>query len=125
MKGQKGFTFIEVIVFIVVTSLMATALFLAFTTSLRNVPSVYYNTIAGQTAKSCMEWFLGQRRLNGYSAFTCPSSAVPALCTAPSGFSLAVNITCTTISADTNYQTIAVTVSGKASANLTTLVGNY
>lgn len=125
MKGQNGFTLIEVVLFIAVTTIMMSALFLAFTTSLQKTPITYNNTIATQTAKACIDWFIGQRRLNGYTAFTCPSTAVPAFCTAPTGFTLSVNITCTTINSDANYQTITVTVGGSGDANLTTLVANY
>lgn len=125
MKLQQGFTLIEIIIFIVVTTLMSSVLFLALTTSLTNIPNILQNAIATQTAKQCIEWFIGQRRLNGYAAFSCPSSSVPGICTAPSGYGLALNVSCTTINSDANYQTITVTVSGKGNATLTTLVANY
>lgn len=125
MKGQIGFTLIEVIIFIVVISIMMSAIFLALTTSLQKLPLIYNNTIATQTAKSCIEWFLGQRRLNGYAAFSCPSTTVPTFCAAPTGFTLSVNVACTTINSDANYKTITVTVSGKGNATLSTLVANY
>ena len=72
-----------------------------------------------------MEWFTGQRQLNGYASITCPSSAVPAFCSAPSGYTLAVSITCTTISSDANYKTLTVTVSGDGNASLSTLFASY
>ena len=124
MKSQ-GFTLIELVIFIIVTSLMINALFLAYSTALLNAPLLLQNTIARQTARNCMEWFVGQRRLNGYSAFSCPSTAVPSFCTAPAGYTLSVNISCTTINSDANYKTITITVSGKCDAALTTLTANY
>jgi len=81
--------------------------------------------IATQTASQCMEWYLGQRALNGYNSISCPSTAVPSFCSAPTGYVLSTNISCTTISGDANYKTIAVTVSGKGTISLTTLIANY
>ncbi len=125
MKKTSGFTLIEIILFIIITSLLASAILLVFGTSLLKPPNLLANTTANQTAKMCIEWFLGQRQLNGYSTITCPSTTVPTFCTAPSGYTVAVNITCTTINSDANYQTITVTVSGKGDASLTTLIANY
>jgi len=125
MKKQTGFSLIELVMFITVISVMGSGIFLAYTTGLLKTPTLLQNTIAEQTAQACMEWFIGQRRLNGYSSITCPSTTVPGFCTAPSGYTLAVNITCTTINSDANYQTIVVTVSGKGDAKLTSLIANY
>ncbi len=125
MKKNSGFTLIEIIIFIVIIGLVANAILFAFSTSLQKIPTILQTSIASQTAKKCMEWFIGQRRLNDYSAITCPSTSVPSFCTAPAGYSLSVNISCTTINSDANYKTITVTVSGNGSASLTTLVANY
>lgn len=125
MDKYQGFTYIELIFFIILTAILASTLLLSFNTSLQKTPTLTQNMIAGVTARQCMEWFIGQRSLNGYSAITCPSTTVPAFCSAPSGYAVAVNITCTTINSDANYQTITVTVSGAGDAKLTTLVANY
>jgi type II secretory pathway pseudopilin PulG len=125
MKKLHGFTLIEIIVFIVVISLMVNALFIAYSTSLSKMPHLSETIIARQTAKKCMEWFIGQRRLNGYNSLSCPSTSVPTFCTTPSGYNLSVNISCTTLNNDANYQTITVTVSGKGNAKQTTLIANY
>ena len=125
MTAQKGFTMMEVIIMLVVTGILMSVIFLAISTSGLKTPLMLKESIAMQTARQCMEWFIGQRRLLGYSAFSCPSTTVPSFCTAPAGYTLGVNITCTTISSDANYQTIAVTVTGSGNASLTTLVGNY
>jgi len=125
LKIQAGFTLIEIIIFLVVTSIMISTLMLAFSTGLLKTPTLLNNFIADQTAKKCMEWFLSQRNLNGYTAITCPSTAVPSFCTAPAGYTLAVNISCTTINSDSNYQTITVTASGQGNTTLSTLIANY
>jgi len=122
---QSGFTLIEVVIFIVVTAILARTILLVFSNALVKTPNTLHNMIAAQTAKRCIEWYIGQRDLNGYSSFSCPSSSIPSFCTVPSGYSLSVNVACTTINSDANYQTITVTVSGTGNASLTTLVANY
>lgn len=128
MIKQTGFTLIEVLVLIIVSSLLATTILLSLATATNKMPKQLQNTIALQTARQCMEWFIGQRRLqfgNGYLSVTCPSSTVPAFCTSPSGYTLAVNISCTTINSDANYKTITITVTGKGNATLSALIANY
>jgi type II secretory pathway pseudopilin PulG len=125
MRKIRGFTMVELIMFIIITSLLASTVLLALNFTTQRSPTARQQMIATQTAKRCMEWFIGQRRLNGYSSISCPSTTVPAFCTSPSGYTLAVNITCTTINSDSNYQTIAVTVSGNGDASLSTLIAKY
>lgn len=125
MKQHHGFTLIEIIIFIIITALLAKTILLVLNTAALNTPKILQNTIANETAQQCMEWFIGQRQLNGYSSITCPSTSVPSFCSAPTGYTVAVNIQCTTINSDANYQTITVTISGKGDAGLTTLIANY
>jgi prepilin-type N-terminal cleavage/methylation domain-containing protein len=120
----KGFTLIELIVFIVIISILASAILLSFVTVMSKTPITLQSIIANQTAKQCAEWFIGQRRMNGYSSITC-NSTVPAFCTVPSGYTLTANCSTTPISGDTNYETITITVSGAGSAVLTFLIANY
>ncbi len=128
MRRQKGFTLIEVLILIIVAGITGSAIVLALSTALRSTPQFLQHGIAGQTARNCIEWFIGQRRLilgDGYTSITCPSSTVPAFCTAPSGFTLAVNVACTTINSDANYKTITVTVSGSGAATYSTMIADY
>tara|TARA_R110000868_G_scaffold290766_5_gene550932 strand:- start:204 stop:590 length:387 start_codon:yes stop_codon:yes gene_type:complete len=124
-KQPLGFTLIEVLVFIVVTSLVMSTLLLGAMTALRSAPTTHQQWVAMQTAQQCMEWFLDQRRLLGYSALTCPSTPSPTACTAPTGLSVSTSISCTTWNSDANYKTITVAVSGLASVTLTAQVGSY
>ncbi len=124
-SASQGFTLIELIIFIVVTGILASTISLVFVNALNNAPSINQQMIATVTAEKCMEWYLGQRRLNGWSSVTCPSTTVPSFCTAPSGYSLSTNVSCTTISGDSHYQTITVTVSGNGKAALTLLIAGY
>lgn len=125
MKKQHGFNLIELLVFIIITGLLGSTILLSLRTILVKTPDMHNQLIANQTAKKCMEWMIGQDRIKGYTFTACPSSTVPSFCTTPSGFSLSVNITCTTLDTDTNYKTIAITVSGLGDASLSTLIAAY
>lgn len=125
LAKSAGFMLIEVIVFIIVTSLIMSTILLSAITALRSAPAAHQQLIALQTAKRCMEWFIDQRRLNGYPALTCPSAPAPSACAAPSGFSVTTAIACTTWNSDTNYKTIKVSVSGLASLSLSAQIGEY
>jgi type II secretory pathway pseudopilin PulG len=124
-RTQSGFTLIEVLVFIIVTSMVMSTLLLGANTALRQSPTIHQQWVALQTSKECMEWFLNQRRLNGYTALTCPSTPSAATCTAPAGFTVTNAISCTTWNSDSNFKTITVSVTGAASASLSTQIGNY
>lgn len=124
MKKHSGFTLIELVIFIVITSILASAIMLSFITTMNKAPALLQNMIASQTAQQCAEWFIGQRRVNGYDSITCDST-VPTFCTAPTGFAIAVSCTPTTINSDTNYETITITVSGAGDASTNLLLANY
>lgn len=120
-----GFSFIEVLVFIIVSSLLMSVILLGANTALRQSPAVHQQWVAMEVAQQCMEWFINQRSNNGYASLTCPSTPAPTACSAPSGFSASASIACTTWNSDANYKTISVTVSGLASVSMSTQIGNY
>ncbi len=122
---MTGFTLIEILVFIVVTGLLINVLLIGSLTSLRSAPTVHAQWVAIQTARQCMEWFLGQRRVNGYAALTCPSTLSSSVCSVPSGFSITATVACTTWNGDSNYKTIAITVGGLANASLSSQIGDF
>lgn len=123
-KREQGFTLIEIIVFIVVSSILMSTLLLGSTTALRNVPNTHNQWVAMQLARQCMEWFLTQGRVNGYASLTCPSTPSASVCSPPAGFNVTTSIACTTWNSDTAYKTITVTVSGLASTSLSTQIGD-
>ena len=125
MARQAGFTLIEILLLLIVLGLLGSTMVLTFRNTMQQTPTVFKNLIALQTAKQCIEWFSGQRQLNGFASISCPSTAVPSFCSAPSGYTLAVSISCTTISSDSNYKTLTVTVSGNGNATLSTLFASY
>lgn len=124
-ESQQGFTLIEVMVFLIILSILGSAILLTFVAGLQKTPAIRQNMIALVTVQQCMEWFIGQRYLNNYSSITCPSTSVPAFCSAPSGYNMAVDVSCTTINSDSNYKTIAVTVSGLGDATSRLLIADY
>jgi Tfp pilus assembly protein PilE len=124
-RRQTGFTFIELLVFITITGMVATAIILSGVTALRKTPATQNQWVALEAASSCMEWFLNQRRINGYTALTCPSTPATTACAAPSGFTVTANVTCTTWNSDANYKTITVSVTGLSSTSLSVQIGNY
>lgn len=124
MKPLQGFTLIEMVVFIVVIAILGTTIMIAFVNALQGVPSLSNNIIANKTAEQCMEWYIGQRRLNGYTSIA-TGTTVPTYCTALPGYTVAVNVASTTINTDTNYLLITVTVSGLGDASLSTIVASY
>ncbi len=121
----SGFTLIEILVFIVVSSLLMTTILLSATTALKSMSAVQQQWVAIQTSRKCMEWYLDQRRLNAYSTLTCPSTPSASACSAPSGYSVSTSISCTTWNSDTNYKTITVSVTGLGSSTLTAQIGDY
>jgi type II secretory pathway pseudopilin PulG len=125
LKKNAGFTLIELVMFIIVTGILAAALLLALSMGLVKTPNQQQAIIATNTARQCMEWIVGQRRLNGYSTYTCGASTTPSFCTAPSGYTVSASFACTTISGDSNYDTVTVTVGGKGRATLKQLLASY
>jgi type II secretory pathway pseudopilin PulG len=129
MIKQRGFTLIELIIFIVVTAVLGLTVFMAANNALLNLSKTLYQTVASETARQCMEYYIGQRRLNGYNTLdgaNCTSPlTLPSLCSAPSGYTLVANCINTSISGDNNYNTITVSVTGQGGANLTYLIGRY
>ena len=121
-KIQKGFTLIEVIIFIIVSSLLMTVILLGANTSLRNAPNINNQWTALRLARQCMELYVRQRQENGYPIIVCPTSTT---CPTVTGFTVDVTISCTTWNSDTSYKTIAVNVTGLARAALTTQVGDF
>lgn len=129
MKQHAGFTLIELVIFIVITGILTSSIFVAANNALINMSKALYSDVASQTARQCMEYYIGQRRLNGYSALngaSCTSPlTLPSICSAPSGYTVVANCVNNPISGDSNYNKITVIVSGTSDATLTYLIGKY
>lgn len=121
----RGFTLIELIIFIVIVSIMGVALISAFSASTRGAPDAGLITQATQIAQERMELIMAQRRAVAFAAFAdpCPGPG-PAACTPPAGYTVTVVIV-PSWNGDANYQQVTVTVTGLASATATSIVANY
>ena len=124
MKKYSGFSLIELVIFIIITGILAKGILLSMSAVSSNSPTSLQNIIATQAAQQCIEWFIGQENLNGYSSITC-NSTTPAFCTAPSGYTVSSSCSTTTISGDSNYETITVTVTGAGNATLTYVMASH
>ena len=122
---NSGLSLIELVIFIVISGILLSSIFLYSRVILPNKATVEQQFAAYMTAQQCLEWFLGQRYINGYSSLPCPSTPTGKLCTAPTGYSVSASITCVTIAGDANYKRITVSVTGLARATYSTLISNY
>jgi prepilin-type N-terminal cleavage/methylation domain-containing protein len=129
----RGFTLIELIIFILVVSILAVGLFSAFSYSLQGTGQLYNTTRAMQLAQERMELILPQKRVVGFAAFdnttadpckTAPVSTLPVCITIPAGFTVDSNVDPDLVD-PINYKVITVTVTGVGSATLDALVANY
>ena len=130
-QPQQGFTLVELIIFILVISILSTALLSVFSTALRGAAQVSSSIQAMQLAAERMELILPQRQVLGFAAFSspaadpCDAGSAQLACTGiPAGFTVTSAIAADW-AGDTDYKVVTVTVSGTASATLTALVADY
>jgi len=131
--NQRGFTLIELIVFIVVVSVLSTALTSAFVNALKGAPHAVAVSTVAELAQERMELILNQRRKMTFAAFTSAvfdpcTSATPstlAPCTGvPAGFTITSALQ-NNLSGDVNYKVITVTVTSSGAYQLQALVASY
>lgn len=130
MKRSKGFTLIELIVFIIIVGLASGAMFAGMQTALRKSKTVKDDMRALFLAQQRMELILGQKKQTGFTSFVdpCVSLSFPASLCASGAFSFGYTVSSTISSSwnsDTSLKQITVTVTGPQSVTLTTVVGNY
>jgi type II secretory pathway pseudopilin PulG len=125
MKNQQGFTLIEVILFIIISSIMVSTILLSTTTIFRASPSTLNDLIAQKYVTKCLDSTIGERRLGGYASITCPTTTVPFYCVAPTGGTITYSCVLTTINTDANYKTVTAAVGGKGNSTATVLLANY
>ncbi len=130
-RRQDGFSLIELIIFILVSSILSTALLAAFSTALKGPAQVSSSIQAMHLAVERMELILPQRQVLGFAAFSNPNAdpcmmgSTQLACTnIPAGYSVASSIAADW-GGDTNYKVVTVSVSGVATTTLTTLVADY
>ena len=120
----RGFSLIELVIFIVIVSIMGVALLASFSVTTRSSPDAGQMTQATQLGQERMELILAQRRAAGFAAFADPCPGPPAACTPPAGYTVTAAIA-PNWNGDTNYRVVTVTVTGTMAATVTSLVANY
>ncbi len=130
-SSQKGFSLIELVIFIVITSLLSAALFAVFSSALLGPAQTSSATQAMRLAVERMELILPQRQVLGFTSFSLPNadpckmgSAQLACSNIPGSYTVDSTID-DNWGADTNYKVVTVSVSGTATATLTALVADY
>ena len=130
--ASRGFTLIELIIFIVVAGILATGLAAVFSSAIRGAAEPGALTQATQIAQERMELILAQRRRQPFATFV-PANFDPCnpgpgpVCTPPAGYSFTPAPTLVTGwgGDPTNYKVVTVTVTGLATVTLTAIVANY
>ena len=129
---QRGFTLIEVIIFIVVMGIISITILASMSLVARNIPTMKNQVIANQIAMSAIEWYLGQRYYKGYNSgelSKCTdtkgnSMSSPTFLTIPNNYS--VNITCYPPPKEgCPGKTITVSVTGLSKAKLSICLADY
>ncbi|MEI8055612.1 MAG: type II secretion system protein [bacterium] len=107
--NNRGFTLVEVAVFIIVMGLVGVTVLTSINTVLKGSVVLHKQTTALQTATQCMEWFVGQRYLKGFDAIP-TGDTTPSLCINPN-YNVSANVSL----AESNYKIISVDVKDKSS----------
>lgn len=122
IRQQQGFTFLELVIFIIVIGILAAGLLSAFNIFLKKQPSIQVTTIANSLAAQRMEIILGKKKIAGFSSYSDPCPG-PAICSVPAGYTVTSSIA-NNWNGDTNYNVITVNVTGTGTATLKTMVAN-
>ena len=122
-SGGKGYTLVELTVFMILVGIIVTGLLSPFFEILLQTTHTQGTNQALSVAVSRMEKILGERAVNGFenlsdpclsSSVSCPSNGYQVSTQISDGWSGAPN--------DLNYKTISVTVTGQNRVYLSTVV---
>ncbi len=125
MKKSAGFSLIELIIFIVIMGIIVGGIIAGLMVTLNKTSSIEQQSPAVESASQCLEWYLSTRYSQGYESIACPSTTVPAVCTVPANYTIAVNVSCVSMYGSANYKQVVVTVGGKGNAVVSLIMANY
>jgi type II secretory pathway pseudopilin PulG len=140
MERLRGFTLVELVVFIVILGLAGYALFRSFGNVLPRSPTAGQLTQATQLAQERMELILAQRDVQSYNNLVdldpCNrGGALPAVCTNGLGYTVSSQGTAAAVGSwiawgvnpTANYKLVTVTVAlgGTTLATQSTVLSNY
>ena len=138
MIKHKGFTLVELVIFVVILAIVSSTLMFTTSVMLRYTPIEHNLTEASAISTKCAEYLLGQRYINDFefNGQSCPGGAVynatPSFCNTPaSDFLTSVKIECTTVNGSSAYKLITVDTSlvetsrGAGGSILKLLISDY
>jgi len=122
MSKQRGFTLIEMIVFILVLAITASASLLAYTNILAKSNQPGKILAASQLAHARMAIILQQRLVNGFASITdpCTAGVPPAACTGLAAFATSGGyvVTSSIPAAAGGVQTATITITGSGNSTV-------
>jgi prepilin-type N-terminal cleavage/methylation domain-containing protein len=132
-RRARGFTLIEMVIFMVIAGIAGVALLQMFSRTMPGSPAPAQLTQATQLAQERMELILGRRDAVGYGALNdpCVGGTPPAICTNVFGYTVTVNGVSSAVAWNgnptTDFKLISVTVSlnGRTLAQSDAVVANY
>lgn len=127
LRNKRGFTLIELVVFIVVLGIISGAILLALKTVMKYSGTVHNDVTAAETAAQCLESYFGKRSTDGYAAIpngTFTGGNLPLICSVPTGYTATVTVS-TPDGFDSDYKQISVAISGLATLSMSLLIANY
>jgi len=116
-RRVRGFTLIEIVIFIVIAGIAGVALLQMFRQTMPRSPAPTQLTQATQLAQERMELILGRRSVVGYNALNdpCVGGTPPAICTSTFGYTFLVTGVSAAVpwngNPTTDFKLISVTVS--------------
>jgi prepilin-type N-terminal cleavage/methylation domain-containing protein len=125
---QKGFSLIEMVIFIVVIGIVASTLLIGLNQAARYSGIPRSNLEASFLANARMQIILMNRNLNGYTSLSDPCTATPALniCTPLSTYATTNGLIVSTPSiSGSNPKIISLDVSGNGNASIQARTYNY
>lgn len=127
MRSQRGFTLVELVIFIIVMSILSAGILTAMNEGLGEAPDLTQDTQAVFVAQQRMEAIIAYKRSVGYNNLQdpCTASVYPAALCTVSGFTVTSTLT-PSYSGNANLTSVEVTVTGSsANYTLNTVLGNF
>lgn len=131
--GMAGLSLVELVVFVAITGILVAGIFSAFNAALQHSADPGRIQQAALLAQERMELILGQRRSQGFAAFTTasfdpcttsPPSSQPVCTALPPGYTVTSGLA-DNWGGDFNYKVVTVNVTGPADVQLSALVADY
>ena len=115
MIKNKGFSLVELIIFVIILSIVSATILVTVSFALRYIPISHNQTVTPITASKCMDYLLGQRYLKDFNFdghTTCNTgdeySITQSFCDTPN-MGTTIKVKCTAINGVQAFKLITVT----------------